>query len=137
MIISNKPVQYFTDDRDGNHKMGVVLIKVHSYTRNLDTKSYEIFLTDYVDGIAIKSKTLIKSYAEIDGLRQMLLNSAKDYSAFSGSVLEDELLADATLLLVKQALHYHSQPQDWIKYVAPTIEEPTIEEPTIEEPPQP
>ena len=131
MVISNKPLQYFTDDRDGNHKLGIVLIKAEEYVRDLNAKNYRIFVVDYVDGQAIKNKTLTKSYAEVDGLRMMLLNSGKDYSAFQGSALEDELLSDAVLLLVQQSGHYHSVPGDWIKYVPSVIEESIVSEPPI------
>lgn len=128
MVISNKPVQYLTDDRDGNHKFGTVLIKALEYTRDIPKKVFRILVVDYVDGLAIKTKIIIKSYAEIDGLRQMLLSSGKDYSEFTGSSLEDELLADAMLMLVKQAGHYHTVAGDWIRYVEPVISEPEIGE---------
>lgn len=134
MVISNKPVQYETDDRDGNHKFGIVLIKAEEFTRDLIAKNYKILIVDYVDSLAINRKVLTKSYAEIDGLRTLLLNSGKDYSKFKGSELEDELLADAMVSIIKTPTinnntecHYHSIPQDWIRYIPPVIEIPIVE----------
>lgn len=126
MVVSNKPVQYFTDDRDGNHKQGIVTIDVLSFNRDIKKKEYHINVVDYVEGAAIKNKVLVKSYAEIDGIRTMLLNSGKDYSSFQGSDLEDELLGDAVLMLVKSDRHYHSQPEDWIKCPPLSAEEPGV-----------
>lgn len=121
MVISNKPVQYFTDDRDGNHKQGIVLIDILSFNRDVKKKEYYINVVDYVNGQAIKNKWLIKSYAEVDGIRALLLNDPnRDYSSFSGSELEDALLEDALLLIVQQDCHYHSSPLDWEKFVQTT-----------------
>ena len=131
MVISNKPLKYRTDDRDGNDKHGIVLIKVEEYTRDLNARNYRITVIDYVEGQAIARKDLNKSYAEIDGLRAILLSSGKDYSSFKGTALEDELLSDAMLMIIKQSGHYHSNPSDWIKYIEPVVVEPEVSEPPV------
>lgn len=140
MVVSNKPLKYFTDDRDGSYKEGIIMIKAVNYTRQLENKEYVIDIVDYVDGSVIKVKTLKKSYAEVDGLRKMLLNTGKDYSAFKDSALEDELLNDVMLLIIRSEKHYNSTPGDWELYTPPVIEEKIIEpvidtpQPTVIEP---
>lgn len=117
MIISKNPIVYEKNLRDGAIKTGKVKIQVLTYTRDILEKQYYIDVLDTVENTPIQRKTLTKSYAEIDGLRQMLL-AQKAYTE-TGSNLEDALLQAAILMIIQSEKHYDTQTTDWEIYVEP------------------